>query len=128
MVLYTDGVGAGDASLRREVRIRRRHDIAHHGARTTTSEIHPAPVDFVRLDGVRDHVGDGLRVAAAAAHERAPRRHVPAGALVRGRRPERDVPLAVGALVPGDLGVLEVGLGRGLAGVWGPVSTLVSVC
>jgi hypothetical protein len=68
---------------------------------------------------VRDHVGDGLRVAAAVAHEGTAGGYVPAGALVWGRRPQRDVALAVGALVPGDFGVLEVGLGGGLAGVWG---------
>ena len=42
---------------------------------------------------------------------------VPAGTAVRRGRPDSDVALLVGALLPGDLVVLEVGLRRRLARV-----------
>lgn len=76
-----------------------------------------ARVRFVLREGVADHVADGLAVAAAAVRQARLARDVPARPAVGARGPQRDVALGVGAAVPGDEGVLEVGLGAGLARV-----------
>jgi hypothetical protein len=58
-----------------------------------------------------DHVGDALRVSAPVPNERLPARDIPTCSGVRARWPHRDVPLAVRALLPRDLGIGEVRLG-----------------
>jgi hypothetical protein len=74
-------------------------------------------VGLVLLDTVQDHVGNGLGVAAAEVAQRTLARYVPARAAVRAAGPDGDVPLPVRPLFPRDLGILEVGLRRGLARV-----------
>lgn len=76
-----------------------------------------ARVRFVLCDGIANHVADSLAVAAAAVGQACFARHVPARPAVGTRRPEREVALGVGAAVPGDERVLEVGLRAGLARV-----------
>lgn len=93
-----------------ELRVRRGEHVGHHGARRTPRDVDPRRVRAVRLDGVEDHVGDGLGVAAAQVREGLLGRYVPAGPAVRRAWPYRDVPLSVGPLFPWDQVVLEVRL------------------
>ena len=86
-------------------------------SRRSTGYEHFFRIDLVFLDRIRDHVRDGIRVAAAIVRKRRFARHVPAFGCRA--RPYSHVTFAVRALLPRNLVVLEVFLRRGLAGVNG---------
>jgi hypothetical protein len=86
-------------------------------SRTAAGDKDLGRVGLVLLDAVQDHVGNRLAVAAAEVAQRRLAGHVPARAAMRTARPDGDVPLLVGTLLPRDLAVLGVRLCGRLARV-----------
>lgn len=75
------------------------------------SHEHFARVHLVLRDRIRDHVRDSLGIAPTSVCKGRLAGDIPTRSTVRATRPNGDVPLTIGAAVPGDEAVLEVRLG-----------------
>ena len=69
---------------------------SHHGAGARARHKHLASVGAVLADGVRDHVGDGVAVAATVVRQRRLGADVPAGAAVRAAGIDDDEAVLIG--------------------------------
>ena len=85
--------------------------------RTPPRNKNPLPINLILRNSIKNHIRYRLRVPTPIMLQRLSTRHVPAGPTMRRARPHRDIPLLIGALGPGDLGVAKVRLRGGLARV-----------
>lgn len=58
------------------------HDVGHHGTGAGAGDEDLAGVGTVLVDGIGDHIGDGIAVASTVVGERGRRRNIPASAAV----------------------------------------------